>query len=97
MTKRIDQFFEELSIRQCIPFSLLLSEHGPTFLFSSTNTAIRPTMPTSAVCQVFDDIRSEILLLLDLKKNVDKRELDIKVLEGRKAELEKALREQGKL
>ena len=54
-------------------------------------------MPTSAVCQVFDDIRSEILLLLDLKKNVDKRELDIKVLEGRKAELEKALREQGKL
>jgi hypothetical protein len=53
-------------------------------------------MPTNSVCQVFDDIRNDILILLDLKRNVDKRELEIKVLENRKAQLEQALKDRGK-
>lgn len=53
-------------------------------------------MPTNNVCQVFEDIRNDIILLLDLKKTVDKKEHEVKTLESRKAQLEQALRDKGK-
>jgi len=48
-------------------------------------------MPSAGLCQTFDDIRYDIVNLLELKKLVDKKEHDIKVLENRKIALEEAL------
>ncbi|KAJ3195320.1 swr complex subunit [Irineochytrium annulatum] len=43
-----------------------------------------PVMPTAAVCEKFDAVRANIVTLLDLKKMVDRQELDLRVLEQRK-------------
>jgi len=57
--------------------------------------ALKPSIPTVAVCQHFDELRNEILALLELKKVIDKKELDFKVLENKKATLEASLAEKG--
>lgn len=45
---------------------------------------MRPSVPTQQVCDLFEDLRQEIITLLDLKKQVDRREYDIAVLKSRR-------------
>jgi len=59
--------------------------------FEELGIPARPSMPSAGLCQTFDDIRYDIVNLLELKKLVDKKEHDIKVLENRKIALEEAL------
>lgn len=46
--------------------------------------AIRPIMPTAQVCAKFEQLQSAIITLLDLKRQVDRQETDLKVKKAQK-------------
>jgi hypothetical protein len=46
-------------------------------------------MPTADVCEAYDSLASNIIYLLDLKKQAEKHENEAKLLEARKLALEK--------
>jgi DNA methyltransferase 1-associated protein 1 len=47
--------------------------------------AIRPIMPTAQVCAKFEQLQTAIITLLDLKRQVDRQENDLKVKKAQKS------------
>lgn len=47
--------------------------------------AIRPIMPTAQVCAKFEQLQTAIISLLDLKRQVDRQENDLKVKKAQKS------------
>ena len=89
LSKKVDLYLEQLGIGMFIlPLALL-------WLVLYLNLAAKPSLPTAAICQAFDELRQDVVTLLELKKTTDRLEYETKLLRQRKSTLEKDLLAQG--
>jgi len=72
MSKRLDQFMEELGVRTCHQVRIRVTVFNFTegclrsiFIFASPKA--RPVVPTAAAVKAFDELRQNALMLLELK------------------------------
>jgi len=49
--------------------------------------SLLPKMPTAEVCEQFDALLQSIVALLEMKRQMDKLEQELRILQHRKAEL----------
>lgn len=47
-------------------------------------SAIRPIMPTAQACAKFEQLQTAIITLLELKRQVDRQETDLKIKKAQK-------------
>ena len=78
--QKVNSILEELSVGKAI-------DPPPDVFPLKHDLAPIPKMPTEKVCKHFEELLQSISTLLEIKKQTDKLEQELKVLQNRKAAL----------